>query len=718
MKLKKVIASFMALFLTVSAIPVSALAAGQSGAEAAESVQNQNEEMLSTTSMAGALRSVAGEARQTYRQTGEIVLVLDPGHDNTHGGASGNGLHEEDLNLKIARYCRQKLEQYDGVTIYMTREEEGCPYPGTTSTDDNANRVYNAAAVGADFYISFHLNSSTRSSASGATVYYPNSNYNPVAGTLGQKLAQAILDALTRLGLRDMGTQIRNSEDHTTYPDGSLADYYGVIRRSKECGFPGIIIEHAFISNGSDASRYLRSEAGLKQLGEADADAIIAYFGLRERDSIGVFDAEYYYNRYPDLREKIGWNESALWQHFKNYGIYEGRVASPVFDVAYYREHNEDLSRAFGNDLWKYAEHFVDYGMQEQRRGAEEFDVHSYYLQYADLRQAYRDDWESYYRHYIDYGRAEGRQGTGCGSLQNPVTSYDGVDYSGVYDFAYYTSAYSDIRQEFGDDDIGALEHFVHFGMQEGRLGNTGFDVHSYRRQYADLRRAFENDLEAYYLHYIDYGQKEGRQGSGCDRLQNPATVYGGKDYADVYDFAYYTDAYPDIRKAFGEDDAAALEHFVTFGMAEGRSGNAKFDVNSYRMRYGDLRSAFGDDLAAYYQHYMSYGKSEGRQGSGCSSLQGAATVYDGVDYAPVYDYQYYVDHNPDVKAAYGLNDGAVLEHFVRYGMAEGRTAKESFRAQAYRDRYGDLQQAFGNDWRAYYLHYLEHGLAEGRQGA
>ena len=135
-------------------------------------------------------------------------------------------------------------------------------------------------------------------------------------------------------------------------------------------------------------------------------------------------------------------------------------------------------------------------------------------------------------------------------------------------------------------------------------------------------------------------------------------------------------------------------------------------------MQYGDLRSAFGDDLAAYYQHYMSNGKSEGRQGSGCDSLQGAVTVYDGVDYSPVYDYQYYVDHNPDVRAAYGLNDGAVLEHFVRYGMAEGRTAKESFSVQIYRDRYGDLQQFFGNDWRAYYLHYLEHGLAEGRQGA
>ena len=87
-----------------------------------------------------------------------------------------------------------------------------------------------------------------------------------------------------------------------------------------------------------------------------------------------------------------------------------------------------------------------------------------------------------------------------------------------------------------------------------------------------------------------------------------------------MYDFAYYTDAYPDIRKAFGEDDAAALKHFVTFGMTEGRRGNAKFDVNFYRMQYGDLRSAFGDDLSAYYKHYIDYGIAEGRQAKESSS--------------------------------------------------------------------------------------------------
>ena len=41
--------------------------------------------------------------------------------------------------------------------------------------------------------------------------------------------------------------KIENSGTGDTYADGSLADKFGVIRGSKNAGFPGIIIEHAFI---------------------------------------------------------------------------------------------------------------------------------------------------------------------------------------------------------------------------------------------------------------------------------------------------------------------------------------------------------------------------------------------------------------------------------------------------------------------------------------
>ena len=51
------------------------------------------------------------------------------------------------------------------------------------------------------------------------------------------------------------------------------------------------------------------------------------------------------------------------------------------------------------------------------------------------------------------------------------TTVYNGVDYSSVYDFDYYISHYPDIAQFFSNDPQGALEHFVIFGISEGRIG-------------------------------------------------------------------------------------------------------------------------------------------------------------------------------------------------------------------------------------------------------
>lgn len=222
----------------------------------------------------------SGKARiSTRSRTGNVVVVLDPGHDSTHAGAQGlNGLHEETLNFKIAQYCKEELQQYSGVTVYMTRNSVACPYPGTSSGEDNAKRVAYAQSVGANVYVSIHLNSAG-ASANGAMVFYPNQNYRSDIGSQGQNLASQVLTQLKALGLKDNGVKIRNSESGDTYSDGSLADYYGVIRGSKKAGFPGIIIEHAFVTNASNAA-FLSSEANLKKLGQADATGIANYFGL------------------------------------------------------------------------------------------------------------------------------------------------------------------------------------------------------------------------------------------------------------------------------------------------------------------------------------------------------------------------------------------------------------------------------------------------------
>jgi N-acetylmuramoyl-L-alanine amidase len=231
-------------------------------------------------------------------QSRNIVVVLDAGHDSTHAGAAGNGLHEEVLNLKIAQYCQAELEQYAGVTVYMTRSTADCPFPGTSAADDNSNRVKYAASVDADYYIAIHLNSSS-TGVRGAEVYYPNANYatsdvNSAVDSgvnlnqVGADLSQSIMNQLVSLGLPNHGLRTRDSEDNTRYTGGSLADYYAVIRGSKRNGICGLIIEHCYITNSTDAKNYLSSEYDLKRLGVADATGIANYLGLTKGPNLEV----------------------------------------------------------------------------------------------------------------------------------------------------------------------------------------------------------------------------------------------------------------------------------------------------------------------------------------------------------------------------------------------------------------------------------------------
>lgn len=231
--------------------------------------------------------AMGGAVQVQAKTTKNVTIVLDAGHDGTHVGARANGVLEEVATLKIAQACRDELSTYDGVTVYMTRESAGCLAPGAARNTCNFNRVQIAKNKGADALVSLHLNSSTSAVPSGATVYHPNANYNAAVGAAGQNLSACIQKKLVALGLKNNGIKIRNSETNTKYADGSNADYYDLIKNSKLSGFPGIIVEHAFLSNGADAANFLSSDEKLKRLGIADAEGIAEYYGLQKGAAAG-----------------------------------------------------------------------------------------------------------------------------------------------------------------------------------------------------------------------------------------------------------------------------------------------------------------------------------------------------------------------------------------------------------------------------------------------
>lgn len=210
-----------------------------------------------------------------------VTICLDPGHGGNDSGAIGiNNVYEKNLTLKIAQYCKQELEKYN-CRVVMTRTGDTNP-----SLEDRANF---AKSQGAQYLISIHLNSGS-GYAVGAEVYYPNTNWRPDISQNGKNVAQAIQNQLVSLGIRDRGIKFRTIDtneypDPFRYDDGSVADYYGIIRNAKYNGLTGMIIEHCFINSVSDYNNYLNSDAKLQKLGVADANGIVSALGLTKKDT-------------------------------------------------------------------------------------------------------------------------------------------------------------------------------------------------------------------------------------------------------------------------------------------------------------------------------------------------------------------------------------------------------------------------------------------------
>lgn len=82
-----------------------------------------------------------------------------------------------------------------------------------------------------------------------------------------------------------------------------------------------------------------------------------------------VFDADYYYNAYPDLQQTIGQDADALFKHFLTTGMKEGRNGNADFQLKAYMYNNLDLLPVYGvKDLSSYYIHYITCGKNEGRK--------------------------------------------------------------------------------------------------------------------------------------------------------------------------------------------------------------------------------------------------------------------------------------------------------------------------------------------------------------
>lgn len=92
-----------------------------------------------------------------------------------------------------------------------------------------------------------------------------------------------------------------------------------------------------------------------------------------------VFNATYYSDKYPDLKSAYENDATKLREHFFNYGISEGRQASPIFNIDDYINYNPDLTSRYNNNKAEIFRYFITTGWNEPRLTASPIDIGSNY---------------------------------------------------------------------------------------------------------------------------------------------------------------------------------------------------------------------------------------------------------------------------------------------------------------------------------------------------
>jgi len=198
----------------------------------------------------------------------KIKIYIDQGHNpfspthppswNTGASNEELGLYEQDLTYEIGMLLAELLSKDERFEVRLSR-----PTPETILGTDNDSaldaRVNDAAAWGADYFISLHINAAESTTARGIEVYTADGD------DVGYALGEDILDQLVK------STEMRNRG----MKNGSH------LRVLKNAKMPATLVEMGFISNLGDATLLDQSP---ELFAQGVYNGIIAYFtSLQEK---------------------------------------------------------------------------------------------------------------------------------------------------------------------------------------------------------------------------------------------------------------------------------------------------------------------------------------------------------------------------------------------------------------------------------------------------
>lgn len=192
------------------------------------------------------------------------TVWLDAGHGGHDSGATGNGLREKDITLKIAKRVGAILtNDYTGVKVSYTRTTD--KYVSLSQRTKEANRE------NVDLFFSIHVN------AGGGTGYedyiYNGLKTNSPTDKARQTVHNEVKKVLAKYGIRNRGMKKAN---------------FHVLRETK---MKAILVETLFIDNANDA-KLLKNNNFLEDISQAYAAGIAKALGGKKKKKVSPSPAK------------------------------------------------------------------------------------------------------------------------------------------------------------------------------------------------------------------------------------------------------------------------------------------------------------------------------------------------------------------------------------------------------------------------------------------
>jgi len=180
-----------------------------------------------------------------------------------------------------------------------------------------------------------------------------------------------------------------------------------------------------------------------------------------------------------------------------------------------------------------------------------------------------------------------------------------------------------------------------------------------------------------------------------------------------IFNYTEYLAFNPDLSAVELSTEEKAIQHWITWGITDGRQASMTFDPPYYAQIYPDVPNVYGSGNGRAISHYTTYGAQEKRIGSPFM-FEWAFRLF--LPY--IFDFKYYLNHYPELVQNNVVNELTAKKHWIKYGIYEGRRASATFDPVYYIENNADIEAIFGK--RGYLgglIHYVDHGRLENRKG-